>query len=250
MNLDSCLAAIREDTSRLAACVEQGDLDVAVAACPGWDLRQLAVHTGSVHRWATHAIQTGAPPAETAGHEPDPNASSEDLGAWLRLGAGVLSDVLATTPPDADTWHPFPAEQKAWVWSRRQAMETMMHRWDAETATTGSSDLDPTCALTGLGEFFEMLLPGTLIREDRPAPDRSLHVHCTDEGLDDGEGEWIVWGEGGEYRVEAVHRTGDAAIRGSAEAVLLAVMGRTDGSTLDMVGDPAAVSAWLELPGL
>lgn len=250
MILDSCLEAIRDDTARLATCVEHGNLDVPVAACPGWDLRTLAVHTGSVHRWAMHAVQMGAPPEATDGNEPDPEASGEDLGAWLRLGAGVLIDVLATTLPDADTWHPFPAEQKAWVWTRRQAMETMIHRWDAETATAGSSDLDLDFALTGLGEFFEMLLPRTMIREKRPAPDMSLHVHCTDERLGDGEGEWIVWGEGGEYRMEAVHRTGDAAIRASAAALLLAVMGRTDGRALDVVGDRGAVSAWLELPGL
>jgi len=250
MNLDSCLEAIRDDSARIAVCAERGDLDAPVTGCPGWDLRKLIVHTGFIHRWATHAIQHAAPANAGDVREPSSDARGEELGAWMRLGAGVLADVLAATPVDADTWHPFPFEQKAWVWSRRQAMETMVHRWDAEIAAVGSSDLDPECAATGLAEFFEMLLPRTLAREGNPAPSTSLHVHCSDDGLADGSGEWLVWGDGGEYRMEAVHRKGDAAIRGSAEMLLLAVMGRTDGSGLDAVGDHDAVTAWLDLPGL
>ncbi len=250
VNLDSCLAAIRDDSARIAACAERGDLAAPVAACPGWNLRELVVHTGSVQRWATHALQAGGDPAVVDIPRPAVDASGEELGAWMRLGAGILVDVLATTPPDADTWHPFPAEQKAWVWSRRQAMEAMVHRWDAEVAVDGSSDLDPVHALTGLAEFFEMLLPRALLRESTAAPDVSLHVHCTDDAMTEGSGEWIVWGNGGEYRMEAVHRTGDAALRGSAVDLLLAVMGRTDGADLDMKGDPTAATAWLTLPGL
>ena len=250
MNLDSCLEAIRDDSARMAACAEHGDLDAPVAGCPGWDLRKLIVHTGFIHRWATHAIQNAAPAQHGDVREPSDDADGEELGAWTRLGAGVLVDVLADTPADADTWHPFPVEQKAWVWSRRQAMETMVHRWDAEVTTHGSSDLTPECAATGLAEFFDMLLPRTLGREGTPAPATSLHVHCTDEGLADGSGEWIVWGEDGEYRMDAVHRKGDAALRGTAADLLLAVMGRTDTATLELIGDPAVASAWLDLPGL
>lgn len=249
MNLDSCLEAIRDDSSRLAVCAERGNLAAPVAACPGWDLRELVVHTGGVQRWATHALQAGGDPAAVDIPRPAGNASGEELGAWMRLGAGILVDVLATTPPDAATWHPFPAEQEAWVWSRRQAMEAMVHRWDAEVAVDGSSDLDPVHALTGLAEFFEMLLPRALIRESTAAPAARLHVHCTDAGLTEGEGEWIVWGENGEYRMAAAHKKGDAALRGPADALLLAVMGRTGSADLDLVGDPAAVATWFDLPG-
>lgn len=250
MNLDSCLRAIRDDAARIATCAELGDLDAPVAGCPGWDLRKLVVHTGFIHRWATHAVQHAAPASSGDVREPHDGADGEELAAWMRLGAGVLADVLAATPVDSVTWHPFPLEQKAWVWSRRQAMETMVHRWDAEFAVTGRSDIEPDHAATALTEFFEMLLPRTLVREGNPAPSASLHVHCTDDDLAEGRGEWIVWGENGEYRMEAVHRKGDAAIRGSAEAVLLAVMGRTDADGLDIVGDHDAVRSWLDLPGL
>ena len=250
MNLESCLEAIRGDAARIAVCAEQGDLDAPVAGCPGWDLRKLIVHTGFIHRWATQAVQNAAPPERGDVAEPDPDATGEALGAWMRLGADGLIEALAATPLDADTWHPFPAEQKAWVWSRRQAMETMLHRWDAEVAVLGTSQLDPDNAATGLAEYFEMLLPRTLSRQNTPVPSTSLHVHCTDDTLADGAGEWIVWGDNGDYRMEAVHRKGDAALRGNAADLLLTMMGRTDHASLDLVGDADVVAAWLDLPGL
>lgn len=250
MNLDSYLAAIRDDARRTAACLESGDLAAPIAGCPDWDLRTLAVHLGSVHRWATQAIQQRCAPTMNGASTPAPETTGAELAAWLRLGSEILADVLATTPLQSDTWHPFPLEQKAWVWSRRQTHETAVHRWDAEMATLGSSTFDPAVAADGLHEFFEMLLPRTLVREGATAPDVSLHVHCTDDGLTEGAGEWILWGENGVYRMEAVHRKGDAALRGTAADLLLAVMGRTDSGNLDIVGDSEAVTAWLALPGL
>jgi hypothetical protein len=131
-------------------------------------------------------------------------------------------------------------------------METMVHRWDAEAAAAGVSMLDPTLAAIGLTEFFEMLLPRAIGREHATVPDASLHVHCTDDGLAEGAGEWIVWGERGEYRVEPAHRKGDAALRGPAADLLLVMMGRTeiDASSIDVVGAQGAVDAWFALPGL
>lgn len=258
MNLDVSLAdyvaAIRADAEVLASCAETGDLAAPVAACPDWDLRALVMHTGGVHRWATAAIKNGAAPTVLDGPKPEPTATGLELGAWMRDGAASLADVLAETPLDADTWHPFPYEQKAWVWSRRQAMETMVHRWDAQAAisaaTSGGTPFDPALAAIGLTEYFEMLLPRALGRRQTAAPDVSLHVHCTDAGLPGGAGEWIVWGDNGEYQMEAVHRKGDAALRGNASDLLLVMMGRADLGTVDLVGDRSAIDAWIALPGL
>ncbi|MFK7916732.1 MAG: maleylpyruvate isomerase family mycothiol-dependent enzyme [Ilumatobacter sp.] len=245
MNLDSYLGAIRDDAQRTAACAERSDLSTPITGCPGWDLRTLVVHLGWVHRWATQAIQQCSAPAAAEISTPNADATGAELAAWLRLGSGILADVLATTRLDAATWHPFPLEQRAWVWSRRQTHETAMHRWDAEFATLGASTLDAEVAADGLHEFFEMLLPRSLQRSDSSIPDSSLHIHCTDDGLAQGAGEWIIWGEHGEYRMEAVHRKGDAAVRGHAGDVLVAVMGRMGRDRLDVVGDPAVLDAWL-----
>ncbi|MFK8023953.1 MAG: maleylpyruvate isomerase N-terminal domain-containing protein [Ilumatobacter sp.] len=248
LDLDGRLAHLRSDTARLAACLRTGDLTTPIAACPGWDLRRLAIHLGSVHRWATQALHEGGPPT-VGGNRPADDIGGEELAAWLRLGAGVLADMLAVTDPSGPTWHPFPFEQVGWFWSRRQVIETALHRWDAEMAVNGESDLDAFVALMGIGEFFEVGIPRILERAELAPPDASLHLHCTDDGRPDGAGEWIVWNEAGEYRLEAAHRKGDAALRGSAQDLLLVLHGRLDRSEVDIVGDRGAADAWLDLPG-
>ena len=250
MNLEGRLSVIRADSGRIALCALGGELTAPVTACPDWDLRALVTHVGGIHRWATIAIDNAEMPVADKIEMPEPDASGSDLGAWMREGAAALTDLLAVTPLDADTWHPFSLEQKAWVWSRRQAHETMMHRWDAEVAAFGSSEFEPELAADGLQEFFELALPRVFLREQVAPPQQSLHVHCTDDELAAGAGEWIVWNNDGEYQLETVHRKGDAALRGTAQAVLLVLMGRADRAALDVRGDPAAAAAWLDLPGL
>ena len=56
------VAAVRREAVALSAVAHAGPLDAPVAACPGWDVARLVGHVGSVHRWATVAVLTGAPP--------------------------------------------------------------------------------------------------------------------------------------------------------------------------------------------
>ncbi|WP_040494498.1 maleylpyruvate isomerase family mycothiol-dependent enzyme [Ilumatobacter nonamiensis] len=248
IELDERLDRVRRDADRIAICLETGDLTAPVDACPGWDLRKLGGHVGFIHRWATLAIEAAAVPDAGLIEEPSSEADADELGAWMRQGAEALTSILEATPPDEPTWHPFPFEQRAWVWSRRQMVETAIHRWDAEVAATGASDLDGRLAATAIAEYFELGLPRVLQRYEGELPSTSLHVHCTDDDLPDGSGEWIVWTENGEYRLAAEHRKGDAALRAPAADLLLVLMGRADRSALNIVGDPAAATAWLDLP--
>ena len=284
MNLDPYLASIHDGAARMASCADRAEHDrdllgLPVAACPGWDVRHLFVHTGWIHRWATQALRTGSPPSRDDVHEPHPTIGGEELGAWLRLGAGVLADVLAAQDPGSDTWHPFPFEQKAWVWSRRQAHETTIHRWDAESAVLGASDLDGVVSCDGLREFFEMMLPRAIVRENHTVPSGSVRIHCTDGGElasgavcpDDArlQTSWTIWNDAGEYRMCGRHGdedddtastadrdassappgAPDAEITGEAAALFLALMGRADRESLTIGGDDAVAAAWMDLPG-
>lgn len=249
IDLDERLERLTSDADRLATCLETAELTSEIASCPGWDLRKLGIHTGFIHRWATLAIETAAPPDARGIVQPADDAEGDELGAWMRAGATTLATVLAATPPDDPTWHPFPFEQRAWVWSRRQMVETAIHRWDAEVAVTGSSELDSALAVTGITEYFELGLPRVLQRETTPLPTTSLHVHCTDDTLPDGVGEWTIWSDDGGLCMTGEHHTADAALRGEASDVLLVLMGRAERSILDIVGDPGAAGAWLDLPG-
>lgn len=240
MSTSDFAATVRSDADQMSAVARTADLDTTVPTCPGWSLSKLIAHTGTVHRWAAEALTTGAPPAADLRFGPSKDAN---LAVWIVDGAAALIDVLEATAPDAPTWHPFPAEQQAWVWSRRMALETAMHRWDAQTAAGVDAALDAELSSIGIHEYFELGLPRVVERDDASLPSTSLHVHCTDV-----DGEWLVWSDNGTYRMLPVHDKGDAAIRGAAADIWLLMMGRFDRSRLDIVGDVAAADSWLDLP--
>ena len=223
----------------MSAAIRTGTLDASVAACPGWDVRKVVEHTGFIHRWATHAVRTGAAPGRG-----DVIAAGEDdnLAVWIVDGATDLIDALTDVDLDGATWHPFPFEQKMWFWGRRQAIETMLHRWDTQTACGIEATLDGELASSGIHEFFELGMPRILQKAETGPPSQSLHVHCTDV-----DGEWLVWSDGDQYRMLPVHDKGDAAMRGPAQDLLLVLMGRLDRGEIDIVGERSAADAWLDV---
>ncbi|MFZ8997311.1 MAG: maleylpyruvate isomerase family mycothiol-dependent enzyme [Ilumatobacteraceae bacterium] len=230
------------DGIRFTALIAAGDLDAPVAACPGWDVRRLVVHVGTVLGWAATCIADAAPPASMTEFEP----GDRDLGEWFGDRVATIEPTIRSLDPAAPTWHPFPVERVAGVWPRRLTHELAMHRWDAEAAVGDPSPIDAELAADGIDEYFELAVPRLLRRDGVVLPTSSFHVHCTDV-----EGEWYVEGTDGEYRLERAHRKGDAALRGPAESLLLRLWGRpvADG-VLDAVGDAAVLDDWLTLSGM
>ena len=245
------LEQLRADARRIAEVVATGPLDAPVAACPGWTIGDLVGHLGGVHRWALNAVREGRRPEarpSTAGPE------GADLGEWLVDGADAIADAIAAVPADTPSWNPWGTDPTVGFWARRQALETMIHRWDAEAAVGGTTPLPASMASDAIDELFEVILPRTLRRDDAVPPTGSLHVHCTDV-----PGEWLVWiGEGdgdsdghGELMMRREHAKGDAAMRGPAETLVLHLWGRTHELTepADVVGDAAVAATWARLTG-
>ena len=177
LSIATYVGHLRADADRMAAAYRTGPTDAPVAACPGWDVTALVEHMAYIHRWADYAVRNAvaAGPDDIA----HPGAGT-DLADWLQSGATTLADDLAAVDPDAPTWHPFPVERVAWVWARRQAHETSMHRWDAETATTGSSSLDPRLAADGITEYIELAVPRIAQREHVELPGATVRIDCSD----------------------------------------------------------------------
>jgi len=234
------------DTARFAAAVRRGPLDAPVTACPGWDLRQLTGHMGYVQRWARLCLLTAENPRVAAFVQPAADADREAWATWLEQGAERLAATLAEIDPAAPTWHPFLVERVAGVWPRRQAHEVSIHRWDAERAVGGTTPIQPELASDGIDEFFEVTFPRAHTRERATPPTGSLHVHCTDT-----HGEWLAWFDHDGYHFTREHAKGDAALRGPAEHILLALYHRGhDADALSPVGDDTVLAAWLGAPGL
>lgn len=242
------LAHVRGATARIAAAVESGPLDAPVAACPDWDLRALAAHIGSVHRWAERAAATAARPEGGLDRDPPADADATGLSRWLRSGAAKLVATLRILDPAAPTWHPFPVERVAAVWPRRQAHETVIHAWDAEAAIAMTPrPIDRPLAVDGIEEYFEIAVPRLVDRDGVTIPSGTLAIHCTDTGQG-----WLVAARDDAVSIERIDDAeADATLAGSAAGVLGRFWNRPfDDADVAIEGDEAVAAAWLTLPGM
>ena len=234
------LASFRTDGDGLIAAVERAGLDVAVPWCPGWKTRDLLYHVGEVWHFWGHVVDRGVTdPEQLSDYDEPPAPGDEDLLVWARGERQSLWRVLGWGRPDRPlwTWADTPGSV-GWV-RRRMAQETAVHRWDAEAVAGAAWGIDPLVAADGIDEFLQHF-------SGRPAADAepvggTVHLHCTDEGLPEHAGEWIVH----EFtprgaRFDRVHAKGDAAVRGRASDLLLWLWRRP--APVEILGD-AAVAA-------
>ena len=199
------LAHLRADCDAVLAVLAVADLTAPVAACPGWDLRALVEHLGCVHRWATEIVRTGVvagePTADGAG----------DLAAWFAEGAAGLLEALAAADPAAPTWS-FTTDRTAGFWRRRQALETVVHRWDAQRAAGQPEPIDVQLAADGIAEVADLFLPRQLkLGRIGPLP-AAVALHPVDTGR--------------EVRLGTDEPV--ATVTGAAEVLLLVLWHRVD----------------------
>lgn len=239
---------LRNDSARITELIAT-DLSASVPDCPGWTLRDLVVHLGGVHRWVIDAVLTAAPPQRARATDPVEGGAPEapdELARWFGDGAIALANSLDRVGPDAPTWTPFPIESPhAEFWLRRQTHETALHRWDGEGAVGAQRPMDPVVASDGIDEYLSVILARLEQRDGLVLPMGSAHLHCTDV-----EGEWTVESLDGAVVIDRAHRKGDAAIRGTAQDLLLTLWGRTvpEGS-VEVFGDESVGRAWTSLGG-
>jgi uncharacterized protein (TIGR03083 family) len=169
-------------------------------------------------------------------------STNDELARWLEDGIRTLVRTLEAQEPDAPTWHPFAAPMMAGVWPRRQAQETMIHRWDAENAAGLVTPLDPLIAADGILEYFELIVPRVVDRDKRTAPKGVLRLECADVGL------VCTVSSGAKVDVElgdGLTATPDATVRADAQDVLLALWRR-----VPLPGDhPPLAREWLSFGG-
>lgn len=229
MTPEQHLRGFRREADAFARVVSTGDLDAPVPNCPDWTLRDLTAHLGGVHRWAHAAMLSGLGGPSPLEHPTIPTTRAAVLD-WFTEGAAALHETLATVDPAAPCWT-FSNASTAAFWLRRQAHETAVHRWDAESSQGSPGPLDPDLAVDGLHEVVDMFFPRQ-VRLQRIAPlARSLRL-VPDEGAPR-----VVAGDG---TAPPAHAEADVA--GPAEALLLLVWRRTvlDDPKLRLTGSRAA----------
>jgi len=240
LTLEQYAVALRSDGAALAGAART-NLDAAVPSCPGWTMRDLVVHTANVYKHKYEIVKD----LLTEPHRNTPEAppgDGEKLVEWFEGWLAKLVDTLDASDPAARAWNWSDGEQVVSFWHRRMAQETGVHRWDAQNTVGDPAPIEPELAADGIDEVLYAFMEG-----DRSvAPERSVHIHCTDPGLETG-GEWLVTMTVGKAPVSREHAKGDCALRGPASDLLLALWGRIPLESVELLGDRGAAEALIEL---
>jgi uncharacterized protein (TIGR03083 family) len=239
------LESLRRDVDGFVAAVRRGT-DAVVPGCPDWKVADLARHMGGVHRWATAIVADRPSPPQSL---PDAPADDAALASWVAEGADTLAATLTAAGQGDDCWTFSPHDRTVGFWFRRQANETGIHRWDAESAhdgIDGAPPVDADIAADGIDEYlgtFVARVRSRLADRADAGAGETFHFHRTD-----GPGEWFVaFPHDGEVVVTREHAKGDVAIRGSASDLILWLWRRVPDARLDAVGDLSRVTRWREL---
>ncbi|KOV57229.1 maleylpyruvate isomerase family mycothiol-dependent enzyme [Streptomyces sp. MMG1121] len=180
----------------LAAAAEAAGTDAKVPTCPEWQVRDLLRHTGAVHRWAAGFVADGERAPRPFGDPPDLDGTA--LVAWYRDSHRLLVDTLAAAPADVECWtfHRAPNPSPLAFWTRRQAHETAVHRYDAQAARAGADspltpdfapDIAPDITADFAADGIDELLRGfharskSRLRTEEPC---AVRVRAVDAGPD------------------------------------------------------------------
>ncbi len=212
------------------------DLAATVPAAPGWDTTELLRHVGLLYVRSSVILRTGTMerPTRRNGMLPDP--PEDGVPEWYRANlADLLIDIRGLDDPDRPAYSFSPAHQRAGFWPRRMSHETAVHRVDAEQAVGRAiTPIGPAFAADGIDEVFTVFVPAFGAGRS-PGDGRTVHLHATDA-----ESEWLIRFEPSGVVAEPGHVKGDAAVRGSAAALLLWLWGRRPLDALEVLGDREA----------
>jgi uncharacterized protein (TIGR03083 family) len=239
MEVSDFLASLREQGELMNAAAAKAELTDPVPTCPGWQLRDLLVHTSGIHRWAT--IIVGEAHTERIDQDVvDKPPADPDLRDWFADGFAALVRTLEGADPDLDCWTFQPAPSPLAFWARRQVHETAVHRVDAEIITGGlPTTIKPELAADGVDELLTGFLPYK--RQLRKDIEHTVAVRTTDTDT-----HWLV--RIGPERPRTERVTGpvdaEAVVSGPAEALYLALWNRKPLTGVTISGDQSLMAGW------
>lgn len=238
MESDAYFVALRREGEAFARACE-GNLAAEVPSCPGWSVEMLLGHLGRVHGWAAEAVGN----AQGAAPEGFPPAPETVTPSWYLGELDALLTTLSETDLLAPRWTFSPDHHQAWFWLRRQALETVVHRWDAQAATSTSPEpIDAGLAVDGIDELLTIFAPRALQRVAPFHLGGTMHLHATDHA-----GEWVLRVENSTLQVERTHAKGTVAAQATASDLYLWLWKRIPDDTLATFGDTTVLDTWNRL---
>lgn len=251
---------LRTDGVGFLRIVTDHGVEPPVPSCPGWDLGDLAWHLGGVWNRYGRTVSEAITTAEGVRAISQPERPADDLLLldWITAAHTSVLSALTSAGADAEVWTWTGTNQSmAWV-QRRMAQETAVHRWDAADAVGVPYEIPTAMAADGIDEFL-MWFAARRVSEGAAPVGGTVHLHCTDTDADVAEGsdnrsavtgEWLVsrLDESGiEFTRE--HAKGDAAVRGTANDLLLWLW-RREAGPVEILGDAAVAERFRAFPSL
>ena len=256
MEITAYVDALERDGTLLADAAHATGLTASVPTCPGWQVRDLVRHQAYVHWWAARHVTERLPTLLDGDDEAVALAGGPDDAELIdayRSGHAALVSALRAADPDLDCATFMPAPSPLAFWARRQAHETAIHRYDAQSATPGGAPtpgdaFDAAFADDGIDE----LIMGFAARRRyrlRGDGTGSLTVRATDTGNG-----WQVGLADGVTTVARCDVTGDGdgavsggcLLEGAAAGIYAYLWNRSDttAAAVSITGDPAVLDVW------
>lgn len=250
MEISQYIAALDEDGSLLADAARTAGLDAAVPTCPGWQVRDLVRHQAYIHRWAMrHVLERPAEVIDDHDTEADilgGGPPDGELLAAYREGHAALVQALREADPGVRcATFMNTAPTPLGFWARRQAHETAIHRFDAQSALPGGGPSPAGAFEPGFADdgIDELIMGFAMTRRYRPRNGREQSLAVRP---DDTPGRWhLRIGESG-AEVSQGDRDADCVIEGPASGLyaLLWNRGTVDTAKARVTGDPAVLGTW------
>lgn len=221
------LAHLAVEAAALGAVLRTAPVTTPVPACPGWTLGELGRHVGALHRWVAATVESGQKTALAPAE-----VSDDALPGWFDDGAQALVAVLTAADP-ATPCPTLTGAGTAGFWRRRMALETLVHRLDAERALGPAGPVSADLAADGVAEVVDVMHLRQVARQRTPAPPTGMALVDRDAGR--------CWQLGPDPAV--------ATVTGPAEALLDLLWRRAPRTDprLTCHGDLAALDALLAL---
>lgn len=181
------VAAVREQSTRFLSVLRATAATAPVPSCPDWDAADLVWHLGEV-QWFWENIVRRDVTTEAGLEEMERNDRPADYDGLLAYFEGASSQLVRTLgryPADAERymWTRDPALHTVGYIGRRQALEALIHRIDAELAAgVERAPIAAELAADGVDEMVDVMRGGPLPdwASFAPAPDRVVHLIAPD----------------------------------------------------------------------
>lgn len=255
----SYLDAFAEELERAVDALETAPTTASIPSCPGWTATDLGDHLRHVYAaWrgnlagggtevpapSERRSEDGTGPAGELSRSPA-GASASGGGvveAMHEVGSALLAE-LAAAGPEVPCWNWSGRDETAAWLARRMALETAVHRVDAERSRGAARPVEAELAADGIEERIDVHLRCDVPGAPSAGLGGSLCLVCSDLDV-----AFVVEVGGGRLRWRRGRGPADAALVGTASQLFLFTWNRQPLEELALTGRSDVAEAWAALP--